>query len=154
WLEVCTEHRVYVFVDALLEAEPAARVWRELAQAIVDEAASRDGDSPRARARNAARATALAASGSGAASEALRDVVRSAALDEPTRLLASTLLGDGGEKPVMSPRLAGAIGRAPGKGSLEVLRWLSGWAILAWIARALAFVLGLRRSVEVRLGAE
>src|SRR5690606_38785546 len=45
-------------------------------------------------------------------------------------------------------------GRAPGKGSLEVLRWLSGWAILAWIARALAFVLGLRRSVEVRLGAE
>lgn len=153
WLEVCTAHRVYAFVDALLEPELAARVWRELAQAMVDEAASRDGDLPRTRARNAARATALADSGSEAARAALREVVRSVALDEPTRLLASTLLGDGRDEPAIRPRLSGTMGRAPGRGSIEVLRWLSGWAILAWIARALAFVLGLRRSVEVRLSA-
>lgn len=153
WLEVCTEHRVYAFVDALLEAPLAARVWRELAQAIVDEAAGRDGDQPRVRAKNAARATALAASSSESARDALRDVVRSSALDEPTRLFASTLLGDGAdEKPAVSPRVLGSIGRAPARSSLEVLRWLSGWAIAAWIVRALAFVLGLRRQVEVRLG--
>ncbi len=152
WLEVCTEHRVYAFADALLEAEAAARVWRELAQVIVDEAAGRDGDLPRVRARNAARATALASSSTDAAREALREVVRSAALDEPTRLFASTLLGDGAEeKPAVSPRVLGSIGRAPRAGALEIVRWLTGWAALAWIARALAFVLGLRRDAEVRL---
>ncbi len=152
WLEVCTEHRVYAFVDALLDARLAASVWREVAQAIVDDAAGRDADQPRHRARNAARATALGASGSEGAREALRDVVRSPALDEPTRLLASTLLGDGAdEKATVSPRVLGALGRAPRGGSLEVLRWLSGWAIVAWVVRALAFLLGVRREAEVRI---
>lgn len=153
WLEVCTEHRVYALVDALLDPPLSARVWRELAQVIVDDAAGRDGDLPRVRAKNVARATALAAASGEGAREALREVVRSTALDEPTRLLASALLGDGAEeKPAVSPRLLGAIGRAPRAGALEIVRWLTGWAALAWVARALAFLLGLRRHAEVRLG--
>src|SRR5690606_23450248 len=111
WLEVCTADRVYAFVDALLEPELAAPVWRERAQAMVDEPESRDGDLPRTRARNAARATALADSGGEAARAALREVVRSVALDEPTRLLASTLLGDGRDEPAIRPRLSGTMGR-------------------------------------------
>ncbi len=152
WLEICTDHRVYAFAEPLLEASWAARVWREVAQAVVDDAAGRDGELPRVRAKNAARVSALAAAGSEAAKNALRSVIRSAALDEPTRLLASTLAGDGAEPPAaLAPRVEGELGRAPRVGALEVLRWLSGWAIAAKLIAALAFVLGLRRRAELRL---
>jgi hypothetical protein len=153
WLEVSTGYRVYPFVDALLEEAHAALVWRELAQAAVDEAAGRDGELPRVRARNAARASALAASGAASAQEALRSVVRSSALDEVTRLLASALAGDGADDPALAnPRMAGRLGRTPRASALEVLRWVSGWALLAWLVRTLGFVLGVRREAEVRLG--
>lgn len=153
WLEVCTDYSVRPFIDPLLDEGTAARVHREIAQAIVDDAAGRDGDSPRTRARNAARLSALASSGSDAAREALRSVVRSTALDEPTRLLASTLAGDGAaEQPSVSASVAGILGRSPRSGPLEVLRWISGAAIVLWALRALSFVLGARSSAEVRLG--
>lgn len=152
WLEVCTEYAVYPFVDALLEAPDAARVWREVAQAVVDDAAGRDGERPRIRARNAARLSGLAASTADAAREGLRGVVRSTALDEATRLLASTLAGDGrDEQPSLSPSVAGRLGRAPRRATVEALRWISGAAIVGWLLRALAFVLGARSSGELRL---
>lgn len=152
WLSVCTEYAVHPFVDPLLEEGEAARVHREIAQAIVDDAAGRDGDSPRIRARNAARLSALASSSAEAAREALRSVVRSTALDEATRLLASTLAGDGSaEQPALSASVAGRLGRSPRTGPIEVLRWISGLAIILWVLRALAFALGARWSGEVRL---
>lgn len=154
WLEVCTDYTVYPFVDALLDPRPAEQVWGELAQAVVDDAAGRDGEQARVRARNAARLTALASSTSASARAALRRVVGSPALDEATRLLASTLAGDGaGEAEPSSLRLQGVLGRAPRARATEALRWLSGWAIVAWALRAIASVLGLRRRAEVRLGA-
>lgn len=154
WLEVSTDYRVYPFVDALLDVQAAARVYRELAQAVVDEAAGRDGEQARVRARNAARLTALASSSAEAAREALRAIVRSTALDEPTRLLASTLAGDGAAEAVtVAPRVAGRLGRPPRRGIVDVLGWVSGIAILLWALRGLAFVLGLRRDAELRLGA-
>ncbi len=152
WLEVCTDYRVYAFVEPLSSDESAARVWRELAQAVVDDAAGRDGELPRVRARNAARVSALAAATSDAAKDALRSVIRSSALDEPTRLLASTLAGDGApEQPRVAPRLEGHLGRAPRQSGLEIVRWMSGWAVVLWALRALAFVLGVRRRAEVKL---
>lgn len=152
WLEVATDYTVHPFVDALLDEAAAARVWREMAQAIVDDAAGRDGEQPQIRARNAARLSALASSSADSAREAVRSVVRSTALDEPTRLLASTLAGDGRvEQPSVSPSVAGRLGRAPRRGALEVLRWITGLALLMWVVRALLFVLGARSSAEVRL---
>jgi len=152
WLEVCTEYSIYRFVDRALDEMPAALVWTELSQRIVDEAAGRDGERPAVRARNAARLTALAASDSDAAKAALREVVESPALDEATRLLASTLAGDGvGEGAAVSTRVAGRLGRAPRRGAIEVVRWVSGWAIVSWLARAVAFLLGVRSSAELRL---
>jgi hypothetical protein len=152
WLEVSSEHTVVPFVDALLDASTAGRVWSEMAQAIADDAAGRDGGRPRIRARNAARASALASSSSDAAKEALRRVVRTSALDEPTRLFASTLAGDGErELAVRSPAVEGHLGRVPRRGALEVVRWISGWALAVWALRALAFLLGVRRRAEVRL---
>ena len=61
--------------------------------AYVDEAAGRDGERPEVRARNAARLSALAEASSEAAQNALREVVKTNAMDEPTRTLASTLAG-------------------------------------------------------------
>lgn len=152
WLEVATDYSVYAFVDPLLEEATAAAIWREVAQAVVDDAAGRDGDRPEVRARCAARLSALAASASDGARAALREVIRSAALDEPTRHLASTLAGDGERVSVVCPRLAGRLGRAPRTRALEIVRWISGWALLSWALRALAFVLGLRREAELRIG--
>ncbi|HJL19102.1 MAG TPA: hypothetical protein RMH99_25790 [Sandaracinaceae bacterium LLY-WYZ-13_1] len=152
WLEVCTDYAVYPFVEPLLSEAHASRVWSEVAQAVVDDAAGRESERPRVRARNAARLTALAGARSQAAVEALRRVVRSAALDEPTRLLASTLAGDGADEAAVLPAsVAGRLGRSPRRGVLEVLRWLSGWALLSWLLRGLAFVLGLRRTAELKL---
>jgi len=153
WLEVSSPYGVYPFVDRLLEDAAAGRVWRELAQVVVDEAAGRDGALPGVRARNAARLTALADSDSEAAREALRGVVRSAALDEPTRVLASTLAGDGAEaRPALEPRVSGWLGRSPRRPGLEILRWVSGWALAVWLVRAIAFALGVRRQAELSLG--
>jgi hypothetical protein len=153
WLEVCTDFRVYPFVDELLDAALAGHVWRELAQAVADEATGRDGELPRVRARNAARLSALASSRTDAARGALRSVVSSSALDEVTRHVASTLAGDGAASAVPASLLIeGELGRARRGGAVETLRWVSGWAILAWLLRGLAFLLGVRRRAEVRLG--
>lgn len=155
WLEVCSEHSVLCFVDELLEPDQAALVWRELAQRVVDDAAGRDGERPRVRATNAARLSALAGSSSEAAVEGLREVVRSSALDEPTRHLASTLAGDGAEEaPGPRPRVEGDLGRVPRGRAVEILRWVSGWAIAAWILRALGFLLGWRRRASLRLAVD
>ncbi|HBQ15060.1 MAG TPA: hypothetical protein DEF51_29360 [Myxococcales bacterium] len=152
WLELCTDYAVYPFVDRLLEEGRAADVWAELAQAVVDEAAGRDGERPEVRARNAGRLSALADSNAVASKDALRRVVSSAALDEPTRLLASTLAGDGAAELSTAPaRVEGELGRAPRGSALELLRWLSGWAILSWAIRGLGFLLGVRRKAELTL---
>ena len=152
WLEVSTDYTVYPFVDRLLTDDEAGRVWSEVAQAVVDDAAGRDGERAAVRARNAARLTALAASRSDAAADAMRRVVRSSALDEATRLLASTLAGDGADEAPSAPSsVVGRLGRAPRRGALEVLRWVSGWALVSWLLRAIAFLLGMRRTAELRL---
>ena len=152
WLEVSTDYAIHPFIDTVLDSGAAAQVWKEIAQAVVDDAAGRDGERPEVRAKNAARLTSLAASSSTAARDALREVIRSAALDEPTRLLASTLAGDGAEEGArVSPRLEGLLGRAPRSGAIELLRWVSGWALLSWLLRGIAFVLGVRRRAELRL---
>jgi len=152
WLEVSGDYSVYGALDAVLAEESAALVWAELAQRVVDEAAGRDGGRPEVRARNAARMSALTLSSSEAAKDGLREIVRSSALDEPTRLLASTLAGDGlDEGPTVQPRVSGRLGRAPGRGGIEILRWISGWAVAAWVVRGLGFLCGLRTSADLRL---
>lgn len=151
WLELSGDYAIYPLIDRLLGEENAKTVWSELAQRVVDEAAGRDGARPEVRARNAARLTALAGGGAAAAA-ALRDVIRTNALDEPTRLLASTLAGDGAEdRATVGAMVRGRLGRAPGRGAREVLRWISGWALLSWIARAAGFLLGLRTEAELEV---
>ena len=55
WLEVATPYAVHPFVDAVLDTAQATLIYDELAQAVVDDAAGRDGARPEVRAHNAAR---------------------------------------------------------------------------------------------------
>lgn len=45
----------------------------------------------------------------------------------------------------------GALGRVPSHAAIELLRWLTGWAALAWLLRALATVTGFARGGEIWL---
>lgn len=47
--------------------------------------------------------------------------------------------------------LRARIGRAPGHAPVEVLRWLSGWALCAWAVRSFAGAAGWRRDAEIRI---
>jgi hypothetical protein len=58
--------------------------------------------------------------------------------------------GEGPEIPV-AYKVTGQIGRVSKRGWIELLRWLSGWAIVCWLGRLVAVAIGLRRSVEVEL---
>lgn len=152
WLEVSSDFAVYGLVDRVLDEAHAEVVWAELAQRVVDEAAGRDGERPEVRARNAARLSSLAEASSEAAKNALREVVKTAAMDEPTRTLASTLAGDGSDpSPALVPTVTGRLVRTPRTRALEILRWITGWAILGWFVRGLAFLVGMRSVAELRI---
>jgi hypothetical protein len=148
WLELATAYSVLPFVDPILGGA-AQHVWREVAQAIVDDATGPAGAAPAARARNAARLSALAASRSEAARTGLRAVADTGAIDGPTRALAIALAGGASEK---GASVRGRVGR-PARGTpVAVLRLVTGWALLAWLGRGIARLLGARHEAELALG--
>ncbi|UJR79589.1 hypothetical protein [Sandaracinus amylolyticus] len=151
WLELATSYSVLPFVDAVLPSERAARVWAEVAQAVVDDASGPSGSSASMRARNAARLTALAASTADAAREGLAAVASTSGIDGATRALATTLHGG----PVASgdARIRGRVVQPRRSGALAVLRWVSGWALASWAVRGVGSLLGFRREAELALGA-
>lgn len=151
WLELATPYSVLPFVDAVLPADRAARVWAEVAQAIVDDAGQDGGSHPQVRARNAARLSALASSGSDAARTGLAAVTETTAIDAATRAIATSLRG--GERSAGAATIRGRVARSSGSGVLSILRWMSGWALAAWALRGIGSLLGVRREAEMTLGA-
>jgi hypothetical protein len=147
-LEFATPDVVCPLVDALLPPAQAARFHRELAQAIVDDASGPMGATAAARARNAARLSALAASPSEAAARALAAVADTTAIDAATRALASALRGPASS----TVRIRGRVARARRRGAAAVFAWASGWALLTWVARGIGSLLGFRREAELSLG--
>jgi hypothetical protein len=150
WLELATPYSVLLFVDSALSAAHAARIWTEVAQATVDESTTQVGETIKARARNAARLSALAASGSPAALEGLRAIARSEGLDATTRRLAGWL-ADGEASAASSATLEGVSTTRRFLGWTAWLRWLSGWALLSMVGRALLWLLGWRTRVRLSL---
>lgn len=149
FFELGTAYTIFPFVDSMLSLELAASFWQEVAQTVVDEASGTGGE--RARARNAARLSALAASTSDAARDALERVVESGAVDAPTRAFALALRG---EPKCASPKGARIRGRVAPKrrsAAMRILRWGSGWALLAWLARGVGALFGLSHELEVTL---
>lgn len=58
-----------------------------------------------------------------------------------------------GEQAAHAHAVRGALGRVPSRATVELLRWLTGWAVLAWLVRALGTVTGFARRGEVWLEA-
>jgi hypothetical protein len=172
WLEVATPYAVYAFVPELLASELAERVWDAVAAAAIDE----DGKGPEAvatRARIAARLGIL--SDAGEAGRSALGRIAAKAGTAPIRAMASALAargsGDGGggaaEAGASGPadagasgtgsggpsgtKISGRLGRAPVGGIREVLRLISGVALLAWIVRTAGAAVGHRREAEVEL---
>ncbi|MBX3249238.1 MAG: hypothetical protein KF901_18820 [Myxococcales bacterium] len=75
---------------------------------------------------------------------------------EALRALHRAVLTEAGRAPreptqvSESPALVGALGAPPPSGARGVLRLVSGFALLQWILRALAFAVGLRQRGELR----
>jgi hypothetical protein len=150
WLELATPYSVLPHVDPILPREGAAKVWGEVAQAIVDDGSGAVGTVPAMRARNAARLSALAASRSEAARAALASVAESAGIDPGSRALAVALIQGSGAAPFA--RVRGVVVAARRSAAVAALRLVTGWSLLAWITRGIASLLGMRREAELLLG--
>jgi len=127
-------------------------VWKEIAHSVVDDASGPGGATAGIRARNAARLSALAASGTDAARAAIDAVAETQGIDPPTRALASALRGGAPTRSAAGARIRGRVLAPRRRGALQVLRWVSGWALVAWIARGVGSLLGIRRDAELALG--
>ncbi len=151
WLETATPYAIYAFVDHVLSVEDAARVWDAVADACVSARPAPLDHA--ARAAVFVRISALAASSSDAAKEALARVAKHAA-DPALRAAAAFRAGDdaqGNEVEGRPSRIGGTRGRVRGGAFQETLRIVSGWALLTWGARLLASLVGLSRTVEAAL---
>jgi hypothetical protein len=149
WLETATPYAVYPFVDELVEEPSAERVWLAVADAVVG-ASERD---PRTRARQLVRIGALAAAGPTAA-KGWERMVRG--VTDPVVRATAGALAEQADAPHVSlppppPRLSGTIGAVPRKGVRAVLRWITGYALVAWVGRGLAALLRYRRVADVEL---
>lgn len=151
WLEAATPYEVWRLVDRV-GSEPFARAfWDRVAQSIVDDAGERTRIAA-ARGRNAARLSALELANSDASRAALEKLAASR-LDAVSAAVVSAVTGQAAPAPstgkahvrgrVRSPRSAGA---------LRALALVTGYAIVAWMARGIGTLAGIRREAELSLG--
>jgi hypothetical protein len=150
WLELSSPYRVLPLLDLMLEPDLASDVLRELGQLVL-----REDDKtvvPAVRARNAGRISALSQSSLPAARAAL-DQIKNEAQDSWSVVMASVALGRTSTPPARdrSVELRGRPGRFPRGALRSLLRWVSGWALLIWIARVVLLAVGFRREAEVAL---
>jgi hypothetical protein len=156
WLEAATDFRVSGYLLRGLSGPPQQGMLDALQRAVLREDLAELGPDITARARNVLRMTALASARDEPAKSVLRTLRRSAH-DPATRAFAVVLL----DEIAQAERAAGAILRIAGVARppshsvpLALLRWLSGWALLQALQRALYFVLALRRESEIELRGE
>ncbi len=144
WLETSTPYEVFGFVDLALAEGDAATVWRAVADAVLAD----DVAGAAARARNAARISALCRSSASAASAEI-DRLLADARDPATRALVAALSG----RSVYDPHVVrGRLDRVPPRSGLRgAVRLFSGFALLQWVARFLAASVGFRADGEIAL---
>jgi len=154
WLETASPYLIYPLVDRVLDESAAQAVWRTIADLTLAEA--RAGEvSPSARARHAARLAALA---SGSPSVAQPELLRVSveAPDRVLRALAEALAkgpapSSAGGVAAGPPRVSGRLTRVRRAASVEVLRWVTGFALCAWLVRGLLALTGFRRDAELEV---
>ncbi len=149
WLEAATPYAVWILVDRVV-GEPLGRAfWGEVAQSIVDDAGDR-GRTASARGRNAARISALAASTSAAAREAL-EMIGASRLDAVTRGLVAAIAGDAAPVRTGTMRVAGTMRTPRRRGALRVVWLVTGIALISWAVRLVLRLAGVRREAELAL---
>lgn len=149
---------IYPLVERVLPEAQADEVWRAVGEAMLTP--NEEGPHARSwrRAADAIRLTALAEAARPAARQALEEVAASGG-DPMTRAAATAVL-DGAPAAASVPpapaepapaeaegvlRVEGSLRKVPRTRSVQVLRWISGWALIAWLGRALAGLTGWRR---------
>lgn len=143
WLETQTRYPVFAFVDRLLEAHAADAYWEKVGERLLAARA----DTPAEAARAAAWCAALRGSSSSESARILAKVGEEASSGVVRQMAAPGASGGAGALSVQ-----GRAGHAPPGGARGVLRLISGWALLEWLWRALAFVASARRDVTLQLG--
>ncbi len=148
WLETASPYAVYPFVPSLLDDAQADATWKAVGDALV----AAQETTPAARARDAARLSALSLAGTDASRRECERVARDA-LDPVLRALAAGLLGGA---PAAAPRgtshLAGRLGYVPRASLGHAVMFVTGLAAIAWLLRLVGRVIGLSREVEIDLG--
>jgi hypothetical protein len=150
FLELATPLSLVAALDVGLEPDPLDAVQREIAQRIVDEGSGERARSPQARARNAARLSALAGSASDSARRALASVLSTRGLEPALQALGTALvpaLAVGPEDAVLD----GVRARPRRSPLVDAARLLTGIALVGWALRGLLALVGARREVCLRL---
>jgi hypothetical protein len=149
WLEAATPYSVWSIFDRAASPALAGAFWSEVAQAVVDEAGDR-GRGAISRGRNAARISAMAASGSEAAKKALAQIAESR-LDPVTHGVLEAISGTTGTGGGTRARITGRHDHSPRRGVLRFLSLVSGLALLGWVLRAIGKLAGVRGEAELSL---
>lgn len=147
-LELATHYRFTPFLGLLLPSEVRGVVEDALLEAILND----DSSDSAARARNAARLTALTRAQADAAHAVLARI-RDQVEDPTTRAVVLALLaeGHGLANRHKTLRVHGVTGAPARRMSSAIVRWLSGIALLGAIVRVFGSLIGLRREGEVEL---
>jgi hypothetical protein len=138
-------------LELMLEPDLASDVLREIGQLVLRE--DEKTPAPAARARNAGRISALSQSSLPAARAAL-DAIKTEAQDGFSAVMASAALGRSTSTPPArdkSCELRGTLGRFPRGALRSLLRWASGYGLLAWAGRVVLRAVGFRREIELAL---
>ncbi len=158
WLDTQTPYPVFAYVDRLLESSVAATFWQKVGARLE----SCRADTPASAGQAAGWLTALRLSTSATAKQALagaKELTETGQLPDlimldlrlPDQSGAGAGAGAGADTD-RGQRLEGHAGQAAQGGFRGVLRLVSGWALLQWVARGVAYLLTLRRQVTLALG--
>jgi hypothetical protein len=145
WFEMCSDYRIYCFIDRLLDGRLLKAIYDCMARLILEQEAQGRASEPAVRARNAVRLTALTRAKPAMSEEALQQVAQSTK-DPYTRAILSSEAA--GFVPVEAVRIHGIVAHVP-EGLIRMgIRWVSGWALLNWLFRMILKTIGYRHQIE------
>lgn len=151
WLEVATDLSWLSALASQTEGELADRVTAELAQHVLDTGLGPARREPKARASAVALASALAASDADAAATTLSDLTRHAGLDPVVLSTVRALAGAGGAGHATVTTIEGRAASPRPYGVWAALRWVTGWALLTGLVRAVLTLLGREGTVTLAI---
>ena len=149
WLEVATDIGWLRALATETEGAMQARLAAEMAQRVVDSSGGPSHREPRDRARAVALVAALAASPHASARTQLESLAKQGSLDAMVAAAVRTVTGT--ETSRAEHTLEGPLAPSVPMGAWAVVRWVSGWALLVGVVRAVLGLLGREQKVGLSL---